>query len=248
MLDFACMAKIGLSVVVPVYNEEADLAKNIPTLVSFLQKEMGKYDWEIIIADNASNDKTPEVSLELINKYQGIKYKRLEKKGRGGALKNIWSESQNELLSYMDIDLSSDISFFPELIESLTEGYDIAIGSRLAKGAKIINRPFIREIMSRSYSLLFRTFFGTKFKDAQCGFKAITKKTADIILPNIKDSGWFFDTELLIIAQKAGYKIMEFPIAWKDDPNSTVKVAKTAWGDIKGMWRIFWQKPWRKLI
>lgn len=247
MLDFACMPKVGLSVVIPVYNEEADLAKNIPILSSFLEKEMEKYDWEIVIADNASVDKTPEVSRELTTKNSKVRYVRLEKKGRGRTLKKVWLDSKKELLSYMDIDLSSDVSFFPRLIEKLEGGSDIAIGSRLVKGAKVIDRPFIREIMSRGYSFLFRTFFGTKFKDAQCGFKAITKKAADKILPQVKDTDWFFDTEMLVVAQKAGFKIAEVPITWKDDPNSTVKVAKTAWGDIKGMWRIYWEKPWEKL-
>lgn len=247
MLDFACMAKLGLAVVVPVYNEEVDLLKNIPILSSFLEKEMESYDWEIIIADNASNDKTPEVSRELVSENSKVKYVRLEKKGRGRALKTVWLKSNKDLLSYMDIDLSSDISFFPKLIEKLTLGKDIAIGSRLANGAKVINRPFIREVMSRGYSLLFRTFFGTKFKDAQCGFKAITKKAAEKILPLVNDTGWFFDTEMLVVAQKAGFKIEEVPITWRDDPNSTVKVAKTAWGDIKGMWRIYWERPWKNL-
>ena len=247
MLDFACMAKIGLSVVVPVYNEEVDLVKNIPILSSFLEEKMNNYDWEIVIADNASSDRTPEVSREITTKNNKVRYVKIEKKGRGRALKEVWLKSNKELLSYMDVDLSSDISYFPGLIEKLKLGSDIAVGSRLAKGAKVINRPFIREVMSRGYSFLFRLFFGTKFKDAQCGFKAITKKAVEKILPEVKDTGWFFDTEVLVIAQKAGFKIEEVPITWKDDPNSTVKVAKTAWGDIKGMWRIYWEKPWRNL-
>jgi len=247
MLDFACMAKKGLGVVVPVYNEEVDLARNIPPLHSFLQNKMGDFDWEIVIADNASTDKTPIVVGDLL-KLGRVKYVRLEPKGRGRALKKVWLGSGKEYLAYMDIDLSGDISFFPRLIEKLEEGNDIAIGSRLARGAKVINRPRVREIMSRGYSLLFRTVFGIKFYDAQCGFKAIKKSAALKILPAVLDTGWFFDTELLVIAQKSGYKIAEVPIVWKDDPSSTVKVAKTAWGDLRGIWRIFWSKPWQRLI
>lgn len=240
------MAKISLAVVVPVYNEEVDLARNIPALHSFLERKMTKYDWEIVIADNASVDKTPDVSRRLL-KLGRIRYVRLEQKGRGRALKKVWRDSNEEILAYMDIDLSSDISFFPKLIEKIEQGSDVAIGSRLASGAKVLNRPLVREIMSRGYSFLFRNVFGTRFKDAQCGFKAIKRETAQKILPQITDTGWFFDTELLIIAQKAGFKIAEVPIIWKDDPTSTVKVAKTAWGNAKGMWRIFWSKPWKKL-
>ena len=240
------MNRKSLSVVVPVYNEENDLPKNIPNLFSYLAKEMANYDWEIIIADNASTDKTPEIGKKLAMDER-IKYLRLEQKGRGRALKRAWSESNCNFLAYMDIDLSSNLSYFPKLISALEQNSDIAIGSRLAPGAKVFNRTLVREIMSRGYSLLFRSLFWTSFRDAQCGFKAIKKKVAKKILPLIEDTGWFFDSELLIIAAKAGFKISEILIVWKDDPGSTVKVAKTAKGDIEGLIRLLLKKPWKKL-
>jgi len=246
MLDFVYMEKTGLCVVVPVYNEEKDLPVNIPKLLSFLEKNMSSYDWEIVIADNASTDKTPEVAKNLA-RGERIKYLRLEQKGRGRALKKAWSQSKKELLSYMDVDLSSDILYFPKLIKALENGVDIAIGSRLAKGAKVFGRTLIREIMSRGYSFLFRSLFRTKFKDAQCGFKAIKKDVWDKLEAVVCDPHWFFDTELLIIAQKAGFAISEVPIVWTDNPSSTVKVAKTAWGDIKGLCRLLIGMPWKKL-
>lgn len=246
MLDFEYMQKTGLCVVIPVYNEQKDLPINVPKVKSFLEEEMSTYDWEIVIADNASTDNTPEVAKDL-SKNEKIKYLRLEQKGRGRALKRAWDQSRKGILSYMDVDLSSDLSYFLKLIRSLESGADIAIGSRLAKGAKVHGRTLIREIMSRSYSLLFRSLFRTKFKDAQCGFKAIKKDVWDKIGSVIKDTQWFFDSELLIVAQKAGFVISEIPIVWKDDPNSTVKVAKTAWGDIKGLFRLFIGTPWKKL-
>ena len=246
MLDFVYMKKTGLCVVVPVYNEEKDLPLNIPRLKSLLEGTMFSYDWEIVIADNASTDKTSEVAKNL-SREERIKYLRLEQRGRGRALKKAWSQSKKEILSYMDVDLSSDLSYFPRLIKSLEAGADIAIGSRLAKGAKVFGRTFIREIMSRGYSFLFRTLFRTKFKDAQCGFKAIKKDVWDKLEPVVKDTRWFFDTELLIISQKAGFVISEIPIVWRDDSNSTVKVAKTAWGDIKGLCRLFIERPWKKI-
>lgn len=246
MLDFVYMEKTGLCVVVPVYNEEKDLPVNIPKLLSFLEEYMSFYDWEIVIADNASTDKTPEVAKNL-SAGERIKYLRIEQKGRGRALKKAWSQSKKELLSYMDVDLSSDISYFPKLIKALEAGADIAIGSRLVKGARVFGRTPTREIMSRGYSFLFRTLFRTKFKDAQCGFKAIKKDVWDKLEPVVYDTHWFFDTELLIIAQKAGFAISETPIVWRDDPSSTVKVAKTAWGDIKGLCRLLIEMPWKKL-
>src|SRR3972149_6096478 len=188
-----------LTVVVPVFNEEVDLPKNLPKLASFLARKMPGYDWEIVIADNASSDKTPEIAREIAGNNKRIKYLRLAKKGRGLALKTAWAKSTSELLSYMDIDLSSDLEYFPKLIGALEKNADIAIGSRLAPGAKVHGRTLMREIMSRGYSLLFRTLFWTSFRDAQCGFKAIKKPVAEKILPLINDTGWFFDSELLII-------------------------------------------------
>lgn len=240
------MAKT-LTVVVPVFNEEVDLPKNLPKLASVLAEKMGEYDWEIIIVDNASSDNTSQIGRDLAKKIERVKYLRLEKKGRGRALKLAWTKSNSDFLAYMDIDLSSDLDYFPKLISALEKNADIAIGSRLAPGAKVYGRTPMREIMSRGYSFLFRTLFWTSFSDAQCGFKAIKKEKADRILKVIKDNGWFFDSELLIIAEKAGMKIVEVPIVWRDDPASTVKVAKTAWGDIKGLFRLLSEKPWKKL-
>ncbi len=240
------MQKKSISVVVPVYNEEKDLPLNIPKLFSFLEKNMSSYGWEIVIVDNASTDKTPEIGKRLAKKAS-IKYLRLAQKGRGRALKTSWNTAKSDILAYMDIDLSSDLSSFPKLVGALEEGNDIAIGSRLVAGSKVYGRPFLREIMSRGYSLLFRIVFLTSFNDAQCGFKAIRREVWDKISPAVTDTGWFFDSELLIIADKAGFEIAEIPITWRDDPASTVKVAKTAWGDIKGLVRLLITRPWRKL-
>lgn len=236
-----------LSVCIPVFNEEIDLPKNLPKLMSFLAEKMGNYTWEVIIIDNASTDDTANIGKNFAKKNPRIKYLRLVKKGRGRALKLAWSKSKSDLLAYMDIDLSSDLDSFPKLISSLEGGADIAIGSRLAPGAKVYGRTFTRELMSRGYSLLFRTLFWTSFRDAQCGFKAIRRSTAEILLDVVKDNGWFFDSELLIIAEKAGMKIKEVPIIWRDDPASTVKVAKTAWGDINGLFRLMSEKPWKAI-
>jgi glycosyltransferase involved in cell wall biosynthesis len=241
-------AKQKLDVVIPVYNEEIDLPKNIPTLHSFLKKEMSSYDWKIIIADNGpSKDKTADVSKRLEEEYKGVEYMCIPRPGRGGALKEVWLNSGADYLSYMDVDLSSDLKFFPRLIKSLENGADISIGSRLAVGSKVHGRTLTREIMSQGYNILIKIFFWTSFHDAQCGFKAITNEAAQKLLPTIEDKGWFFDSEVLIIGEKSGFKIAEVPIIWRDDPASTVKVAKTAWGDIKGLMRLFRERPWKKV-
>lgn len=242
------MLKQKLEIVIPVYNEEIDLPKNIPILHAFLKKEMSQYDWKILIADNGpSKDKTPQVSKKLENEYREVLYINIPKPGRGGALKEVWLNSKANYLSYMDVDLSSDLKFFPSLIKALEGGNDIAIGSRLAVGSKVHGRTVTREIMSRGYNLLMKIFFWVKFHDAQCGFKAITNDAAKKILPVIEDKGWFFDSEVLIIGEKAGFKIAEVPIIWHDDPASTVKVAKTAWGDIKGLVRLLRNTPWKRI-
>lgn len=240
------MAKT-LTLAIPVFNEEVDLPKNLPRLTSFLTNKMAGYEWEIAVVDNASTDRTQRIGADFAKKVQRIKYLRLEKKGRGRALKLAWTKSKSDLLAYMDIDLSSDLTYFPKLIKALEDGADIAIGSRLAPGAKVYGRTFTREIMSRGYSLLFRTLFWTSFRDAQCGFKAMKKEAADKVLKAVKDNGWFFDSELLIVAEKSGMRVEEIPIVWRDDPASTVKVAKTAWGDIKGLFRLLSEKPWKNL-
>ncbi|MBI4033354.1 MAG: glycosyltransferase family 2 protein [Candidatus Blackburnbacteria bacterium] len=237
-----------LSVVVPVYNEEKDLPRNIPRLHKFLKDNFKDYDWEIIIGDNGpSYDRTAQVSKELVKKNPGIKYVLVPRPGRGGALKRTWLSRKSDILVYMDVDLSSDLQFLSSIVEAIKNGSDIAIGSRLKRGAKVYGRTLTREIMSRGYNLLIKLLFWTSFWDAQCGFKAIKREAAQKLLPYIEDTAWFFDSELLIIADKAGFKITEVPIVWRDDPRSTVKVAKTAWGDIKGLVRLFVTRPWRKL-
>lgn len=240
--------KTTLSVVVPVYNEERDVPQKIPILYEFLKDNFKEYSWEIVIADNGpSQDKTGIVSRLLEGKHKNIRYVLIPRPGRGNALKEVWLASRSELLCYMDVDLSSDLGYLPQLVGALEKGYDIAIGSRLATGARVYGRTLIREIMSRGYNILMKVLFFTSFHDAQCGFKAITHNAAQKILPVIEDRGWFFDSELLIVAQKSGFQISEIPIVWRDDPNSTVKVAKTAWGDIKGLVRLFLTRPWERV-
>ncbi|MDI7276991.1 MAG: glycosyltransferase family 2 protein [Anaerolineae bacterium] len=227
-----------VDVVIPVYNEEEALEPSIATLSAFLEANC-PYRWRIVIADNASTDRTPEVGRRLAERSERVDYVRLEQKGRGRALRYAWSHSPADVLSYMDVDLSTDLSCFLPLIEPLAHGrYGVAIGSRLAPGAKV-RRGLKREVISRIYNLMIRILFPRKrFSDAQCGFKAITQSAARELLPLVKDQAWFFDSELLLKAEARGYRIHEVPVKWVDDPGTSVRIAKTAWEDIKGLVRV----------
>ena len=232
-----------VNVTLPVYNEEKILSASVRTLHEFLTHRC-RFDWEIVIADNASTDGTLSVAGELARQFTGVRVAHLDQKGRGRALKSVWLQSSADILSYMDIDLSSNLFAFPPMIEALISGgFDIAIGSRLLK-ASTTRRSLKREIISRGYNYLVKSFFLTKFSDAQCGFKAITKQVAGDLLPKVEDVGWFFDTELLILAEKKGFRIFDLPVSWIEDLDSRVKIVHTAVEDIKGLIRVrrnFWK-------
>lgn len=226
-----------VDVVIPVYNEERVLQHSVSRLREFLQQRC-PYRWRIVVADNASVDNTLAVAKRLSSLYQEVDYIHLDQKGRGRALRRAWLESDADVVGYMDVDLSTELEAFPPLIDGLiVEGYDVAIGSRLKKGA-VVERQLKREIISRFYNLLIKLMFWNKFSDAQCGFKALTRKAVEDLVPVVKDEGWFFDSELLLRAEQKGYRIYEVPVKWIDDPDSRVNIVETAWGDLKGLFRV----------
>ena len=221
--------KKRLDVVIPVLNEEVDLEPNTRTLHEYMDANLNQYEWAIVIADNGSTDATLDIAQRLSQEFSNISHIRLDQRGRGRALKRAWTESEADMVAFMDVDLSTDLESLPALIRAIdVEGYEIAIGSRLAKGAVVTKRPLKREILSRGYSLLVRATFLCGFRDAQCGFKAISRRVADEVVPLVENNGWYFDTELLIIAEKNGYSIKELPVKWSDDLDSTVNVIGTA--------------------
>lgn len=230
-----------VDIVIPVYNEENSLTGCISTLWHFLQTHLSCQS-VITIVDNGSTDRTLDIACSLSREYQNVRYLHLDKKGRGRALRQAWLESTADIVSYMDVDLSTNLRAFPHLINAINAGYDIATGSRLMSESKVI-RSLKRELTSRLYNMLIRAMFFTKFHDAQCGFKAITKKAAGELIPLIQDQGWFFDTELLILAKKMGYYIKEIPVEWVEDPDSRVNVTRTAVDDIRGLLRLFFHSP-----
>ncbi|OGO43266.1 MAG: glycosyl transferase [Chloroflexi bacterium RBG_16_57_9] len=227
-----------VDVVIPVYNEERDLPRSVTTLHVFL-KENCPYRWRVVIADNASTDRTLELAQELSQRYPEVTYIHLEQKGRGRALRTAWTSSDADFVSYMDVDLSTNLNAFPQLIDALVkDSYHVAIGSRLKKGA-MVTRQWKREIISRMYNLLIKLMFPSRrFSDAQCGFKALSRQAVCKLVPLVKDQAWFFDSELLLRAEQHGYKIFEVPVEWIEDLDSRVKIGKTAWEDVKGLARV----------
>lgn len=226
-----------LDVVIPVFNEETDLGPCVRRLHEHLTRTF-PYPFRITIADNASTDRTPEVAAALAASVAGVRSTRLEQKGRGRALRTVWGESDAPVLAYMDVDLSTDLNALLPLVAPLISGHsDLAIGTRLARSSRVV-RGAKREFISRAYNLLLRSSLSARFSDAQCGFKAIRGEVATRLLPLVEDSGWFFDTELLVLAERAGLRIHEVPVDWVDDPDSTVHIARTAAEDLKGVWRV----------
>ncbi len=226
-----------VDVLLPVYNEEHVLEKSVTTLRKFLQDNVTDFDWIITIGDNASIDRTLEIGKELEKRFEDVRVFHLPQKGRGRMVKYAWQKSEAEILSYMDIDLSTDLNAFPPMIRAIIDGYDVAIGSRQYKGSEV-ERSFKRELISRGYIWILKLLLGFPFTDAQCGFKAASKKLVNDLFGMIEDDEWFFDTELLFLAYKNGYKVKELPVRWIEDTDSRVKIARTAWLDIKGVFRM----------
>lgn len=227
---------VSVDVALPVYNEERVLSQSVQALREFLKSGF-PYCWQLVIVDNASTDHTLEVAKELSANFPEVRYIHLDVKGRGLALRQAWLSSQADIVSYMDIDLSTNLKHVPPLIEALTKGYDVAIGSRLMRASRI-RRSLRREVLSRGYNLMVRAMFLTRFSDAQCGFKALTRQAAQALVPLVKDNKWFFDSELLILAEKKGYRIAEIPVEWVEDLDSRVHILRTALDDVKGLIRV----------
>ena len=236
--------KLSVDIVIPVYNEDKELFNNVKTLVAYLRFNLTDFIWHITIVDNASTDSTYEVGKTLSKIHSQVSVVHLDQKGRGRAVKYVWQQGHADICAYMDVDLSTDLKHVPPLIRSLTRGYDIAIGTRNSSRSRVYGRSALRTITSKVYIMMIKLLFWVHFSDAQCGFKAVTRNIATTIIPKIQDNEWFFDTELLVVAEKTGYRIYEEPVTWIDNLGSTVRVMKTAQGDIAGLWRIFRTHPW----
>ncbi len=234
---FAVQTGVVLDLVVPVYNEQAALAGSVRRLHRYLAESF-PYRTRITIADNASTDATLAIAHDLAEELGDIEVLHLEQKGRGRALRAAWSRSAAPVLAYLDVDLSTDLAALLPLVAPLVSGHsDLAIGTRLARGSRTV-RGAKREVISRCYNLILRGSLRTRFSDAQCGFKAIRKDVAQQLLPLVEDEAWFFDTELLVLAERSGLRIHEVPVDWVDDPDSRVDIVSTAVEDLKGVARV----------
>ena len=230
-------ATADVEIVIPVYNEEASLEGSIRRLHTYLRDRF-PLGWIITVADNASRDRTWGVACRLANDLEGVQAVHLDEKGRGRALRSVWETSQAKVVAYMDVDLSTNLDALLPLVAPLLSGHsDVAIGSRLASGARVI-RGTKRELISRTYNFILKATLHNGFSDAQCGFKAIRADVARALLPLVEDNGWFFDTELLVLAEHNGLRIHEVPVDWVDDPDSRVDLVTTARDDLKGVARM----------
>jgi glycosyltransferase involved in cell wall biosynthesis len=240
--DRPVLIRPAVDIVVPVYNEEQALERSIRRLHTFLRADL-PFAWRIVIADNASIDRTLAIANGLAADLPGIEVRHLSEKGRGRALRATWSESDADVVCYMDVDLSTGLNALLPLVAPLVSGHsDVAIGTRLAHTSRVV-RGRKREIISRSYNRLLHLALGARFSDAQCGFKALRTDVARELLPEVRDEGWFFDTELLILAQRRRLRIHEVPVDWIDDPDSRVDVVSTALDDLRGVARLALELP-----
>src|SRR5205814_7504080 len=219
------------------FNEEPALERSVRRLHAFLRDGF-PFSWRIVIADNASTDATPQIADRLAAELPEVEALRLEAKGRGRALRTAWTSSSARVVAYMDVDLSTDLRALLPLVAPLLSSHsDVAIGTRLANGSNVV-RGAKRELISRAYNALLRTVLRARFSDAQCGFKAMRTDTARELLAEVRDDGWFFDTELLVLAQRRGLRIHEVPVDWVDDPDSRVDLLATTLADLRGVVRV----------
>jgi len=230
-------ANLTVDVVIPVLNEAHVLQKSVETVIGFLKSSL-RCRWRVVIVDNGSTDGTDSVAKALVAAYPQTQLVRLHQRGRGRALRHAWLQSRADIVCYMDVDLSTRLEHIPDLLNAIAcGGYDLATGSRLMRESRT-TRSLKREIISRIYNILVKAVLFTRFSDAQCGFKALSRKTVEAIVPQIEDQSWFFDTELLVLAEKQGYRIKDIPIVWVEDDDSRVKIFRTGWDDIKGVLRL----------
>jgi glycosyltransferase involved in cell wall biosynthesis len=228
---------VDIDVVVPIYNEESDLERSVRRLHRFLSEYI-PYRFRVTIADNASTDDSWTIALRLQQELPNLRAFHLDAKGRGRALHQVWSQSDATVVAYMDVDLSTDLNAFLPLVAPLLSGHsDVAIGTRLGNGARVV-RSLKREVISRTYNAILRVALHAKFSDAQCGFKAMRSECARSLLPYVDDTQWFFDTELLVLAQRTHLRLHEVPVDWVEDPNTNVHITSTAIADLRGIVRL----------
>jgi uncharacterized membrane protein YbhN (UPF0104 family) len=217
--------KIDVSVVLPAYNEANRIEDTVKVVKDTLEKL--DYGYEIIIAEDGSTDGTDEIAKRLSSRDPRIVHLHSDNRlGRGKALTNAMEIAKGDVVVYLDVDLSTDMDHLKELIDAVAkEGYDIATGSRLLKDSQT-ERPFKRDFASKVYNFLVRLMLGSKLRDHQCGFKAFKRSSVLKLLRDVKDNHWFWDTEVLVLAQRKGLRVKEIPVKWKQSGETKVKFTK----------------------
>lgn len=240
------VTEFTVDVVIPVLNEAHVLERSVETVRAFLEQSFS-HRWRIVIVDNGSTDGTGEIAARLAAQYDDVAYHHLAKRGRGSALLHAWTRSSADVVCYTDVDLSTELAALPKIVDAiLVDRYDVATGSRLMRESQT-RRSVKRELISRMYNVLVKAVLLTSFSDAQCGFKAVSRRVVQRVVPEVRDRGWFFDTELLVLAEKWGYRIKDVPVIWIEDDDSRVRILRTAWDDIKGVCRVRW-RLWREAL
>ena len=232
------MTQPTVDVVIPVLNEAHVLERSVATVRGYCAANL-PFQWRVVVVDNGSTDGTQDVARRLAEQHPDVGFLHLDQRGRGRALRHAWLTSTADAVCYMDVDLSTELAALPKVLGAvLLEGYDVATGSRLVKGRSKVTRSRKRYLISKCYNIIVRRTLGTHFTDAQCGFKALNRRAVERLVPQVKDQSWFFDTELLVLAEKQGHRIADIPVRWVEDDDSRVKIAKTAWDDLKGIMRL----------
>ncbi|MBU1164539.1 glycosyltransferase [Patescibacteria group bacterium] len=228
---------MNLIIVIPAFNEEKIIKESVLRVHHYLKQNITQSTWQIIIADNKSTDLTSYIAKSLEQDYQHIKYLFVEEKGKGIAIKKAWQKFDADIYCFMDADLATDLSSLPPLVDAINQGgYDMAVGSRFMKGSQV-KRSLLRKLFSFGYFVATRIIVKTKIKDLPCGFKAVNKKVVDHILPQVQNNEWFFDSELVLLAEQKNYKIKEVPVKWSEPVNriSRVQPLALSWSYFKNL-------------
>ncbi|MCM1100323.1 MAG: glycosyltransferase [Clostridium sp.] len=239
-----------LTILFPVLNERLRLESGITRTVEYLDR-IDFHDYEIIIVDNGSEDETPDIARMLAEKYAGVRYERIGVRGVGAAFRRGVALSKGDIVGYMDIDLSTNIKHLGEAIHIFrtVEEVEYINGSRFAKESDTRGRKWYRKITSRGLLILLKVFLGMKSTDAICGFTFVRRQTAISLVKGCsRDNGWFYMIEFLLRAERRGVTILDYPVEWQEDYNTTVKIFKTICNYMVHIARLFWEFNIRKHI